>query len=154
MERPRRWLPDITAAATTARGRARAGGVSLVAAARASRGFVLGLVALLALLAFMAAAPIRSLDAANQRVEHLRATKQQLTASVTELEQRSARLRDPDEVELLARTKFGLVKPGETAFVVSTPEEPIATDATPDDGAGHRAWYRWLVDAVVDMLPS
>ena len=154
MELPRRWLPGITPAATTVRQRARAGGASLFAAVRASRGFLLGLVALLALLAFMAAAPIRSLDAANQRVEHLRATKQQLTASVTELEQRSARLRDPDEVELLARTKFGLVKPGETAFVVSTPEEPIATDATPDDDAGHRAWYRWLVDAVVDMLPS
>lgn len=155
MASPLRSASDhIRSISDTARRRVRAGGVSAVAAVRASRGFVLGLVVLLALLAFMAAAPIRSLDAANQRVEHLRTTKQQLTASVTELEQRSARLRDPDDVELLARTEFGLVKSGETAYVVATPEDPIAAGATPPDGAGHRAWYRWLVDAVVDMLPS
>lgn len=148
MASPLRSLPD------TIRRRARHGGASALAAVRAARSFVLGIVALLALLGFMAAAPIRSLDATNQRVEYLEATRRQLTTSVTELEQRNARLRDPDEVELLARTKFGLVKPGETAYVVVTPEEQIETEAQPPDGAGHRAWYRWLVDAVVDMMPS
>ena len=148
MASPLRSLPD------TVRRRTRRGAARALAAVRASRPFVLGVVALLALLGFMAAAPIRSLDATNQRVEYLKATKQQLTTSVTELEQRSTRLRDPDEVELLARTQFGLVKPGETAYVVSTPEDPIEGEAEPPDGAGHRAWYRWLVDAVVDMLPS
>jgi cell division protein FtsB len=125
-----------------------------VATVRNSRRFVLGLLALLALLAFMASAPIRSLDATNQRVEYLRATRKQLTSSVTELEQRRARLQDPAEVELLARTKFGLVKPGERAYVVVTPEDELQADAQPPDGTGHRPWYRWLVDAVVDMLPS
>lgn len=148
MASPLRSLTDWT------RHRIRAGGTAVLTAVRASRRFVIGVVALLALLAFMAAAPIRSLDATNQRVEYLRATKQQLTTSVTELEQRSARLQDPAEVELLARTKFGLVKPGETAYVVVTPEDQIETEAEPPDGAGHRAWYRWLVDAVVDMLPT
>jgi cell division protein FtsB len=148
MASPLRSLPD------TIRRRARHGGAALLAAVRASRSFVLGVVALLALLGFMAAAPIRSLDATNQRVEYLQATKRQLTASVTELEQRSTRLRDRNEVELLARTKFGLVKPGETAYVVVTPEDQIETEAEPPDGAGHQAWYRWLVDAVVDMIPS
>jgi len=127
---------------------------AVLATVRASRRFALGLVALLALLAFMASAPIRSLDATNQRVEYLRATKKQLTTSVTELEQRRARLQDPAEVELLARTKFGLVRPGERAYVVVTPEDELRTDAEPPDGAGHRPWYRWLVDAVRDMLPS
>jgi cell division protein FtsB len=121
---------------------------------RRSRRFVISLVALLGLLALMAAAPIRSLDATNQRVEYLRATKQQLTTSITELEQRRARLQDPDEVELLARTKFGLVKPGENAYVVVTPEDQLDAEAEPPDGAGHRPWYRWLVDAVIEMLPS
>jgi threonine dehydrogenase-like Zn-dependent dehydrogenase len=100
------------------RGRVKAAGTSLAATIRASRPFVLGLLTLLALLAFMASAPIRSLDAANQRVEYLHATKQQLTASVTDLEHRKTRLQDPEQVELLARSKFGLVKPGETAYVV------------------------------------
>lgn len=148
MASPLRSLPD------TIRRRARSGGASALAAVRASRSFVVGVLALLALLGFMAAAPIRSLDATNQRVEYLQATKRQLTTSVTELEQRSTRLRDPNEVELLARTKFGLVRPGETAYVVVTPEDQIEAEAEPPDGAGHRAWYRWLVDAVVDMMPS
>ena len=136
------------------RRRVRAAVDAVVAAVRASRRFVLSLVALLALLTFMASGPIRSLDATNERVESLRATKAQLTRSITELEQRNARLRDPDEVELLARTKFGLVKPGEQAYVVVTPEEPIEAEPEPPEGAGHQPWYRWLVDAVVDMLPS
>jgi cell division protein FtsB len=131
-----------------------AAGVAALTAVRRSRRFVVGLVALLGLLALMAAPPIRSLDATNQRVEYLRATKQQLTTSITELEQRRARLQDPDEVELLARTKFGLVKPGETAYVVVTPEDQLDADAEPPDGAGHRPWYRWLVDAVMEMLPT
>lgn len=133
--------------------RVTAAGTSLVAAIRASRQFVIGLVALLALLAFMASAPIRALDAANQRVEYLRATKHQLTASVTELEHRKAKLQDPEHIELIARSKFGLVKPGETAYVVVTPEDELQADGEPPDGAGHRAWYRWLLDAVTDMLP-
>lgn len=138
---------------TKVRGWITAAGASLAAAVRASRHFVLGLVALLALLAFMAAAPIRSLDAANQRVEYLRATKHQLTASVTDLEHRKAKLQDPEQVELLARSKFGLVKPGETPYVIVTPEDELQADGEPPEGAGHRAWYQWLFDAVTDMLP-
>jgi hypothetical protein len=38
--------------------------------------------------------------------------------------------------------------------VVVTPEDELRTDGEPPEGAGHRAWYRWLLDAVVDMLPS
>jgi cell division protein FtsB len=136
------------------RSHAIAAGGRLIAAVRASRHFVLGLVALLALLAFMAAAPIRSLDAANQRVEYLRATRDQLTSSVTDLERRKAGLQDRQHIELLARSRFGLVRPGESAYVVVTPEDELRTDGEPPEGAGHRAWYRWLLDAVVDMLPS
>jgi cell division protein FtsB len=136
------------------RSRTVAAGGQLIAFAKAFRQFVIGLAALLALLAFMAAGPIRSLDAANQRVEYLQATKRQLTSSVTELEQRRAQLQDRHEIELLARTKFGLIKPGETAYVVVTPEDQVQADAEPRNGAGHRPWYRWLLDAVVDMAPT
>jgi cell division protein FtsB len=136
------------------RGHVVAAGARLAATVRASRRFALSLVALLALLAFMAAAPIRSLDAANQRVEYLRATRQQLTTSVTELEHRKASLQDRQHIELLARSRFGLVREGESAYVVVTPEDELRTDSEPPEGAGHRAWYRWLLDAVVDMLPS
>jgi cell division protein FtsB len=129
-------------------------GGRLVDAARAYRRFAIGVLALLALLAFMAAAPIRALDAANQRVENLRATKQQLTTSITDLERERARLQDRGHVELLARRRFGLVRPGETAYVVVTPEDELRKDGEPPEGAGHRAWYEWLFDAVVDMLPS
>jgi cell division protein FtsB len=144
----------LRACANATRCRIVAAGGRLFAFAKASRQFVIGLAALLALLAFMAAGPIRSLDAANQRVEYLRATKRQLTASVTELEHRRAQLQDPQQIELLARTKFGLVKPGETAYVVVTPEDRVQADTQPPKGAGHRPWYRWLLDAVVDMAPT
>lgn len=137
-----------------ARGHAVAAAGRLGATIRASRRFMLSLVALLALLAFMAAAPIRSLDAANQRVEYLRATRAQLTDSVTDLEHRKASLQDRQHIELLARSRFGLVRSGESAYVVVTPEDELRTDGEPPDGAGHRPWYRWLIDAVVDMLPS
>lgn len=136
------------------RDRGVAAGRRLAATARASRQFLLTLLALLALLAFMAAAPIRSFDTANQRVESLEATKRQLTTSITDLERRKARLQDPQHIELLARTKFGLVKRGETPYVVVTPEEDLEADGEAGEGAGERAWYRWLFEAVVDMLPS
>lgn len=129
-------------------------GRRLAAMTRASRQFLLSLLALLAVLAFMAVAPIRSLDAANQRVESLAATKRQLTTSITDLERRKARLQDPQHIELLARTRFGLVKQGETPYVVVTPEDDLKTNGQAEGGAGHRAWYRWLFDAVVDMFPS
>lgn len=145
--------PSLRSLRTSIRDRIVVAGSGLAATVRASRQFVLGLAALLALLAFMASAPIRSLDAANQRVEYLRATKHQLTSSVTDLEHRKTRLQDPEQIELLARSKFGLVKPGETAYVVVTPEDELRADRQPPDGAGHRAWYRWLLDAVTDMLP-
>ena len=145
---------SLRSATRRARGRAAAARRRAAAALRASRRFVIGLVALLALLAFMAAAPIRSLDAANQRVEYLRASRAQLTASIADLEQRKARLQDRRHIELLARSRFGLVRRGETAYVVVTPEDELRTDGEPPDGAGHQAWYRWLFDAVVDMLPS
>ena len=134
--------------------RVRAAGAAALTTAHAVRHYVIAVVVLLALLAFMASAPIRSLDAANQRVEYLQATKDQLRSSVAELEQRRDRLQDPDEIELLARNRFGLVKPGENAYVVVRPEEELRAEAEPPDGAGHRPWYRWLVDAVVDMLPG
>lgn len=136
------------------RSRAVMAGGRLATAVRASRQFVVSLIALLALLAFIAAGPIRSLDAADQNVENLRATRRQLTASVTALEYRRARLQDPQQVELLARTRFGLVKPGERAYVVMTPEEDLRTDGESAEPRGDRAWYRWLLDAVTDMLPS
>jgi hypothetical protein len=37
---------------------------------------------------------------------------------------------------------------------VVTPEDQLDADAEPPDGAGHRPWYRWLVDAVMEMLPT
>jgi cell division protein FtsB len=148
MASPLRSLTDSIRTRTTAAGR------RLAAAVRASRQFVVSLIALLALLAFMAAGPIRALDAADSNVEHLRATKRQLTASVTDLEYRRARLQDPQQVELLARTRFGLVKPGEQAYVVMTPEEDLRTDGEPDGEGEGRAWYRRLLDAMADMLPS
>lgn len=152
MASPLRSAPDRLL--TTARARAAGSRTRLVAAVRASQRFLLSLGLLLGLLAFMAAAPIRSLDEANSDVAQLRAAKEQLTTSIDELEQRKARLEDPREVELLARTRFGFVHPGETAYVVVTDEDEVQADAQPARPDERRAWYEWLLDSVVDMLPT
>jgi hypothetical protein len=75
------------------------------------RASIVGLVILVAV------APARAyLD---QRAEQQRLTQQvdQLEASNAALEQRLAQLRDPVELERLARECLGLVDPGEIAFV-------------------------------------
>lgn len=152
MASPLRSLSDTLATAT--RAHAVRSGTRLTSAIRTSRRFLLSLAALLALLSFMAAAPIRSLDAANQQVSHLEATREQLASSVEDLEARKRRLGTDEEIELLARSRFGLVMPGEQAYVVVTPEDDVRTSGEPEAADGHRPWYRWLLEAVGDMLPS
>ncbi|MEZ4554278.1 MAG: septum formation initiator family protein [Dehalococcoidia bacterium] len=64
----------------------------------------------------------------SQQVEALRGQK-------AELEGLREYLASDEYVEAVARTQFGLVRPGETAVVVDSPAEP-----TPTRTAGERWW--------------
>ncbi len=93
--------------------------------ARGDRPFVLALFGLVALLAAMLVGPLQDFTAAAERVDRLEADRRMLRARVDELEERRTRLRDPDEIELIAREQLGLVKPGEIPYVVARPDAQV-----------------------------
>ena len=88
------------------------------------RPYVVAFFVLLAVLAMMIVGPLQSYTAAAERVHDLEVAKAELERSVKTLENRRERLQDPEEIELLARERLGLVKPGEIPYVV--------TDGNPD----------------------
>ncbi|HVM20900.1 MAG TPA: septum formation initiator family protein [Egibacteraceae bacterium] len=83
------------------------------------RPYVVAFFVLLAVLATMVVGPLQSYTTAAERVHDLELTRAELHAQVLELQERRQRLKDPEEIELLARQRLGLVKPGEVPFVVS-----------------------------------
>jgi cell division protein FtsB len=82
----------------------------------------------------------RSVTLAQEQLLALRAENEHLGAQV-------AALQTDQEVERLAREQFGLVRPGETAYVVVSPqgEERAATTAEAEptlDDPGEQPWWR------------
>lgn len=109
--------------------------------------YLLALFALVAVLAVMALGPLRSYTAAADRVDGLRETRERLETEVDRLEDRRERLHDLEEIELMARSELGLVKPDEVPFVVVTPEpelEQVHPDASQDAESIDDVWYRRL----------
>ena len=66
----------------------------------------------------------RSVDLANQKLDAL-------VEENLRLEQQLAALQSPQEVERLAREQFGLVMPGEIAYVAVVPEGDAAEEVPP-----------------------
>ncbi|MPZ88841.1 MAG: hypothetical protein GEU81_12355 [Nitriliruptorales bacterium] len=123
----------------------RKGGSRLAALLVGERPYVLGLVVLVTLLVVMALGALESLSAAADRVERLETQRGQYTTAIEELEGRRDALQRPEEIELLARSRHGLVRPGEIPFVVVTPEPeleivPEGAEPSEDDVP----WYRRL----------
>lgn len=115
-------------------------------ATRGDRPYVMGLVILGVVLMSMAWAPIKNLAAGSERIEQLTASRDALAGEVAKLEDRKDQLMDPDQLELIAREEYGLVKPGEIPYVVVTPEAqpqlgPVeAAEPTADVPWYQRAW--------------
>jgi hypothetical protein len=96
------------------------------------RPYVVGLFVLIAVLAIMLVAPARSLTAA------------------ADLERRRQQLRDPEEIELLAREQLGMVRPGEIPYVVTSPQgdgERLELDGRATLASDSVPWYRRLGEA-------
>lgn len=114
---------------------------------RGQRPFVFAFIGLLVVLATMAATPAQRYVEMQQRVDSLTQQREELAEDVDGLERRKARLRDPEEIELLARRELGLVRPGEISYVVVRPDQD-----EPDVAAGDRErvadedkpWWRRL----------
>ena len=122
---------------------------------RGDRLYVLALVAVVTVIGTMAVGPLQNYTAAADRVEALERTRDQLGAEVDALEVRRQRLDDPEELELLARSELGLVKPGEIPFVVVAPDdEPGQVHPPPPEADAEREqpWYRRLGRALGDLF--
>ena len=72
--------------------------------------------------------PARQLVAQHTHLEDLQTRLAQLDAQNKRVSSDIARLQNPDELEVLARERLGLVKPGEHAYFFVS---PVATPAPP-----------------------
>ncbi|HEY8339780.1 MAG TPA: septum formation initiator family protein [Egibacteraceae bacterium] len=102
-------------------------------------------VVVLGILVAMSIGPLQTLLAATERVQLLTASRDQLQAEVDRLEERKDELSDPEELEIIARSELGLVKPGEQPYVVVRPEDDLE-QVRPEEQAAPPAepWYRRL----------
>jgi cell division protein FtsB len=82
-----------------------------------------------------------SVDLAERQLEALRGENRRLEAQVVALE-------TPEEVERLARERFGLVRPGEVSYVVVSPEgdQPFVPEPEPTLERDTSPWWRDLWD--------
>ncbi|MDQ3537790.1 MAG: septum formation initiator family protein [Actinomycetota bacterium] len=111
------------------------------------RPYVVGLFVLIAVLAITLVAPVRSLTSAADRADELSAQRELLVERVDELERRRERLRDPLQIELLAREQLGMVRPGEIPYVVARPQgdgERLELDGRATLASDSVPWYRRL----------
>lgn len=122
--------------------------------ARAPRGHRWGWVLAVILLSALALTvsgvfPFRQLIEQRRSVE---ATQQQLTALEEEnrqLDADIAALSTDEEIERVARDQYGLVRPGETGYVVvSPPGETVDQDAKPVQAVDDRPWWTRVWDWV------
>jgi len=116
------------------------------------RGFGVGSFVILALIAALVAGaagvfPFRQIIAQQRSVA---LAEEQLAALIEEnrtLEHQIAALQSPQEVERLAREQFGLVRPGDTAYVAVVPPSTGQDDPEVEVGPGTSTpWWRNLWD--------
>ena len=117
-------------------------------ATKGDRPYVFGLIVLGFVLLSMAWSPVRGLTAGSERIEQLTASRNELRKEVDRLEDRQDRLMDPQELELIAREEYGLVKPGEIPYVVVTPEADPQLRDQRERPPAPKPWYGRLWSAL------
>jgi cell division protein FtsL len=116
---------------------------------------VLGQRRLMLLVALIAAAfvlffPARQLVQQRRHIDGLEQRVNALRAENAKLSQEVARLEDPSELEVLARDRLGLVRPGERAYFLSPQERPAAPAALKVQP--HRSWWSRTWERFVSLL--
>ncbi len=71
----------------------------------------------------MAIGPTRQLMEQRRRIAETAGALDELQSSNKRLDRRIERLRDPDFLEQRAREEMGLIRPGETAYIVMAPKQ-------------------------------
>ena len=80
------------------------------------------------LLSAMGIEPTLELTQQNERIARMKAELREIEGTNQRLERRIERLDDPDFLEQKAREQIGLVRPGETAYLVVPPERERPSD--------------------------
>ena len=114
-------------------------------------GWVLAVVLLGALaLTVSGILPFRQLISQQRQIERSQAQLTALTDENDSLAEDIAMLGTDAEIERLAREQYGLVRPGEVAYVVVTPDEPLVIEAPSDPvvRSDQRPWW----DRVWDFI--
>ena len=114
-------------------------------------GWVLAVVLLGALaLTVSGILPFRQLISQQHQIERSQAQLTALTDENDALAEDIAMLGTDAEIERLAREQYGLVRPGEVAYVVVTPDEPLVIEAPSDPvvRSDQRPWW----DRVWDFI--
>jgi cell division protein FtsB/cell division protein DivIC len=114
-------------------------------------GWVLAVVLLGALaLTVSGILPFRQLISQQNQIERSQAQLTALTDENDALAEDIAMLGTDAEIERLAREQYGLVRPGEVAYVVVTPDEPPVVEATSDPvvRSDQRPWWERVWDFI------
>ena len=87
--------------------------------------------------------PFRQLISQQNQIERSQAQLTALTDENDALAEDIAMLGTDAEIERLAREQYGLVRPGEVAYVVVTPDEPpvVETPSDPVVRSDQRPWW-------------
>jgi cell division protein FtsB len=123
------------------------------AAVAGDRPFLVGIVVLLGLAVVMLSGPFQSYLDGRARVEGLESKLAALDEENATLRERKAELRDPGNIELLAREQQGMIRPGEVPYAIVPPEVERPQITTPPAAEAHDvAWYARLWQAVTGLL--
>lgn len=100
--------------------------------------------------AFLLFFPAKQLVGQQERIHRLEDRLEALQRENRELSEEVERLSDPEELELVARERLGLVEPGERLYAFTptpSPEPTPEPKAEDDEPIWSRAWS-WLVSLV------
>ncbi len=112
-------------------------------------GWVLAVVLLGALaLTVSGILPFRQLISQQRQIERSQEQLEALTSENRGLAEDIEMLGTDAEIERIARDQFGLVRPGEVAYVVVTPDPPVVAESPPDPvvRSDERPWWRRVWD--------
>ncbi|GAA3432179.1 FtsB family cell division protein [Kutzneria kofuensis] len=127
-------------------GRARTGGAFGLSATRQAA--VLAMV--VCALALSVAVPLRTYLTQHAQVEQELAQQAKLQQQAEQLEQRKQQLSDPAQIQAEARSRLGMVMPGETPYTVQLPGDGQQGDqhGSPQQQAANRPWFDQLWNSI------
>ena len=138
--------PQRPARARRTADRARTGGAFGLSATRQAA--VLAMV--VCALALSIAVPLRTYLTQHAQVEQELAQQAQLQAQAQQLEQRKQQLSDPAQIQAEARSRLGMVMPGETPYTVQLPGDGQqgGQHGSPQQQAANQAWFEQLWNSI------